>query len=184
MYYVQGGRGWMPPLRFFWVFSWRMKHQHLMFSVAVRSSLARILSQVQWWSVSMVTRYDVISRKWSGHFSVKVQFFSTFFNNKSKSCGLNHAKCLFMCYFSSEEQKVAIFRGFNRFLILSKIQDGGQGGDHCWWRHRPPAAPPPIKYTLKGVSKYCNKSKTLGGGGSINSPCTRVLVWICMCVEG
>ena len=148
VYYAQGGRGWMPPLRFFWVFSWRIKHQHLMFSVAVRSSLARILSQVQWWSVSMVTRYDVISRKWSGHFSVKVQFFSTFFNNKSKSCGLNHAKCLFMCYFSSEAKKVAIFRGFNRFLILSKIQDSGQGGDHCWWRHRPPAAPPPIKYTF------------------------------------
>ena len=33
------------------------------------------------------------------------------------------------------------------FLILGKIQGGGQDGDHCWWRHRPPAAPPPIKYT-------------------------------------
>ena len=28
-----------------------------------------------------------------------------------------------------------------RFLILGKIQDGGQHGDHCWGRHRPPAAP-------------------------------------------
>ena len=58
------------------------------------------------------------------------------------------------------------------FLILGKIQDG----DHCWWRHRPPAAPPPIKYTSscwedqrfstegKIVSKYCNISKTLGSG--------------------
>ena len=27
------------------------------------------------------------------------------------------------------------------FLILGEIQDG----DHCWWRHRPPATPPPIK---------------------------------------
>ena len=33
--------------RFFCVFSQRIKHQHLMFSVAVRSSLAPILSQVQ-----------------------------------------------------------------------------------------------------------------------------------------
>ena len=30
------------------------------------------------------------------------------------------------------------------FLILDKIQDG----DHCWRRHRPPAASPPTKYTL------------------------------------
>ena len=29
------------------------------------------------------------------------------------------------------------------FLIFGKIQDG----NHCWWCHRPPAAPPFIKYT-------------------------------------
>ena len=29
------------------------------------------------------------------------------------------------------------------FLILGIIQDE----DHCWWRDRPPAAPPPIKYS-------------------------------------
>ena len=64
------------------------------------------------------------------------------------------------------------------FLILGKIQDGSQDGQHCWWRHRPQAAPPPMKYTTswweeqrlssksKIVSKYCNLSKTLGG--SIN----------------
>ena len=52
--------------------------QHLMFSVAVRWILARILSEVHWWSVSMVTRYDVISRRWSSHFWVKVHVFSTF----------------------------------------------------------------------------------------------------------
>ena len=56
------------------------------------------------------------------------------------------------------------------FLVLGKIQDG----NHCWWRHKPPAAPPSIKYTFscwenqrlstygKIVSKYCNISKTLG----------------------
>ena len=69
------------------------------------------------------------------------------------------------------------------FLILGKIQDGGQDGDHCWWRHRPPAAPPPIKYTSscredqrlstegKIVSKYYNRGDWLsllyhGGVGS------------------
>ena len=49
------------PWAFFWVFffSQRVKHQHLMFSVHVRLSFARIFSQVQW--------YDVISRRWSSH---------------------------------------------------------------------------------------------------------------------
>ena len=93
----KGEEGWVchrhRPLRFFWVFSQRPKHQHLMFSVAVRSSIhhsfARILSRVQWWSVSMVTGYNVISRRWSSHFWVKVHVFSSFFffSNKSKSSG-------------------------------------------------------------------------------------------------
>ena len=38
-----------------------------------------------------------------------------------------------MCYFSRKAQK-------------NKIQDS----DHCWWRHRPRAAPSPIKYTGGG----------------------------------
>ena len=131
-----------------------------MFSVAVRSSLVRILSQVQWWSVSMVTRYDVISRRWSSHFfKVKVHVLSAFFNKKSPSLAV-----------------------LPWFLILGKIQDSGQDGDHCWRRHRSPAAPPPIKYTSscrndqrlstegKIVSKYCNISKTLGGVSSTPPP--------------
>ena len=79
------------------------------------------------------------------------------------------------------------------FLILCKIQDG----DRCWWRHRPPAAPPPIKYTspcredqrlsteAKIVSKYCNISKTLGRGSNTPPPppCTTV-GWICLYVRG
>ena len=57
------------------------------------------------------------------------------------------------------------------FLSLGEIQDG----DHCWWRHRPPAAPPLIKYSLspredqrlstegKIVSEYSNIPKPLRG---------------------
>ena len=88
---------------------------------------------------------------------------------------------------------------FTWSLILLKIQDGGQDGDHFWWRHRPPAAPPPIKYTSffgedqwlstegKIFSKHCNISKTLGRG-SINPPspppqCITVGVWPCAYVR-
>ena len=35
---------------------------------------------------------------------------------------------------------------FTWFLILGKIKNGSQDGEHVWWRHRPLAASPPIKY--------------------------------------
>ena len=35
---------------------------------------------------------------------------------------------------------------FTCFLILDKFQDGGQDGNHIWWRPRPPVAPPTIKF--------------------------------------
>ena len=60
-------------------FSKRIKRQHLTFSVDVRLSLARILRQVQWWSVSMVTRYDIISSRWSSQFEWKCMFFFQLF---------------------------------------------------------------------------------------------------------
>ena len=74
--------------------------------------------------------------------------------------------------FHVKHKKTPFLAVLTWFLILGKIQDG----DHCWWRHRPPAAPLPIKYTsscwedqrlsTKGkiFSKYCNISKTLRRG--------------------
>ena len=93
-------------------------------------------------------------------------------------------------------KKLPILAVFTWSLILLKIQDGGQDGDHCCCRHTPSAAPPPIKYTSffredqklstdgKIVSKYCNTWKTLGRG-SINPPpppplpCITMGVWLC-----
>ena len=86
----------------------------------------------------------------------------------------------YLCVTLHVKRKKTNSHCFTWFLILDKIQDGGQDGDHLWWRHRPPAAPPPIKYTLscredlllkikgfqlkaKIVSKYCNIQKTQGG---------------------
>ena len=92
----------------------------------------------------MVTRYDVITSRWSSHFWVKMHVFSNSFNNKSKACGWSDAKWLFMCYFTCHAQKIPFFAVLIWFLILGKVGDGGQGGDHYCWRHRAPAAPPPI----------------------------------------
>ena len=54
------------------------------FSGCVCLSLARILRQVQWWSVSIVMRYDVISRRYvvKPFLSENACFLN--FNNKSK----------------------------------------------------------------------------------------------------
>ena len=46
--------------------------------------------------------------------------------------GLNHAKCLFKCYFSFQAQTITISRGFSLISILGKIEDVSQDGDHCW----------------------------------------------------
>ena len=99
----------------------------------------------------------------------------------------------FRVIFHVKHKKLPFLAVLSWFLILGKIQDG----DHCWWRHRPPAAPPPIKYTSscwedqslstegKIVWKYGNISKILRSG-SINQqpPCTTVGVWICVYVRG
>ena len=115
--------------------------------------------------------YDVIRSSWSSHFWVKMHVFSTSFSNKSKACGWNDTKGLFMWYFTCEARKLQFIAALIWFLILDQIQNGGQDGDHCCRCQRPPAAPPPIKYTsscwedqrlsTKGkiVLKYCNISK-------------------------
>ena len=42
-----------------------------------------------------------------------------------------------------KHKKLAIVSVFTTFQFLGKIQDG----DNFWGRHRPPSAPPPIKYS-------------------------------------
>ena len=105
---------------------------------------------------------------------------------KSKNCGWNDTKCLFMCYFTCEAQKLPFNAILTWFLVLGKIQVYGKDDDHCWWRHRPPAAPPSTKGKI--ISKYCNITKNLGRG-PINTPpplppCTTVGVWVYAYVRG
>ena len=73
-----------------------------------------------------------------------------------------------------KRKKLLILAVFTWFLVLDKIQDG----DH-WWRHRPPAAPPPINisHLVENIKGFPLKAKSfrniatfqkLKGGGSIN----------------
>ena len=72
-----------------------------------------------------------------------------------------------MCYFTCEAQKLPFNAILTWFLVLGKIQVYGKDDDHCWWRQRPPAAPPSTKGKI--ISKYCNITKNLGRG-PINTP--------------
>jgi len=54
---------------------------------------------------------------------------------------------LICCKIKQQQQQQQKKNKKKQKKIIGKIQDGGQEGDHCWGLHRPPAAPPPIKYT-------------------------------------
>ena len=93
--------------------------------------------------------------------------FSTSFNNKSNACGKNDAKYLSIyVILHVKHQKVPILAIFTWFLILGKIQDGGQDGDEI----------------LQHI-------KTSGEGFYRSPPpqnpcCTTVSQWICVYVRG
>ena len=128
-------------LRFFWVFfffSRRIKHQHLTFSVAVRSSLVMVSC------VAMVKKYDVISINDQANFKWKYMF-SQLFSTIKVNLEAKIMESAYLCVsFHVKHKKIPLPAVLTWFLIiLGKIQEG----DHCWWRHRPPAAPPPMKYT-------------------------------------
>ena len=142
----------------------------------------------------MVTRYDVISSRWSSHFWVKCMFRQVFSTIKDKLVYQMIQRAYLCVILHVKHKKLPSIAILTWFLILGKIQDG----IHCWWRHRPPAALPTIKYTsscwedqrisTKGeiVSKYRNKSINLGRGSikpSLLPPCNTVGVWICVYVR-
>ena len=124
----------------------------------------------------MVTRYDAMSSRWSSHFWVKMHVFSAFFRIKSKLVDKMMQSNYLCVILDVKRRKLFIFTVFTWFL--DKLQDGG----HVWWRHRPPTAPSPIKYTSsfredqrfstegKIVSKYCNISNPFNHQPSTINP--------------
>ena len=120
------------------------------------------------WSVTMDTRYDVISSRWSSHFWVKMHVFQLLSGTKEKLLD-KIMQSNYLCVVSLvKRKKLLIVTVFTCFLVLEKIQDG----DQIWWRHRPPAVPPRIKYTSS--YRECQKLSTEGkiemGGGELHQP--------------
>ena len=124
----------------------------------------------------MVTRYDVISSRWSSHFWVKVHVFQLFSTLKVKLVD-RMMQSKYLCV----------------ILQVKAQKKCGQDGNLVLRCHRNPAVPPPTKYTSscteyqrlstegKILLKHCNISKTIkegGGGPSTHPPCTTVEVCV------
>ena len=85
-----------------------------------------------------------------------------------KSCKV----LIYVLFFMSSTKKSPFLAVSTWLLVPGKIQDRRQDGDLCWWRHRPPAAPPSIKYTFSCWE--VQRIPPLYHGG----------VWICVYVRG
>ena len=106
----------------------------------------------------MVTRYDVISSRLSSHFWVKMHFFHLLLAINVKLIDEMMPSAYLCVILHAKHQKLLFIAVLNWFLTLGKIKDG----DHCCWCHRPPAAPPPIKYISS-----CWKGQRLSTEGKI-----------------
>ena len=125
--------------------------------------------------------YEIWRSRWSSHFWIKMHVFQLLPTIKVKLV-YEMMESVYLCVILHvKNKKWSFIEALTWFIILGKIKYGGPNRDHCWCRHRPPAAPPPIKCTSscweeqrlstegKIVWKYCNISKT-AGRGSINPP--------------
>ena len=137
----------------------------------------------------MDTRYDVISSRWSSHFWVKMNVFQLLSGIKEKRLDKIMQSNYLCVVLLVKRIKLLIVTVFTCFLFLEKIQDG----DHVWWRHRPPAVPPRIKYTSscrEGQKRSTEGKIEIRGRGSINPNlcpppyCSTVRVWLCVYVRG
>ena len=112
--------------------------------------------------------------------------FSPFFRIKSKLVNKMVQSNYLCVILNVKRRKLFIFTVFTWFLFLDKIQDG----DHVWWRHRPPTAPSPLKYTssfsfpLKAKSFQNIATYQKFRGVPSTPPCTTVGVWLCPYVLG
>ena len=178
------GGGCHPPLRFFFDNKTSAPDVLSSCSFIPRTHFETSVVKISYYGYG--TRYDVISSGWSSHFWVKMLVFSTSFNNLKVKIRDEMMLSAYLCVILYvKHKKLPFLAVLAWFPIVDKIQDN----NHCWWRHRPPAASPPIKYTSscwedqrlstegKIASKYCNISKTLGRGSMNNHPSFLVPQW-------
>ena len=125
------------PMRFFDIFSWTMKLQHLTFSVAVHLSLRpsgafrdKSSDGPLLWLRDMTSYVagDQAILEW------KWWVFLTFFNNKNNLWMKWYKVRIYVLLYMSSTKNNHLSRFYvTYFLILGKIQDGGQDGGGSAW---------------------------------------------------
>ena len=80
----------------------------------------------------MVTEYDVISSSWGSQFWVKIHVFQLLSTIKASLVAKIMQRSYLFVIFRVKHRKLAFLAVSTSFVILGKIQDGGQDGDHCW----------------------------------------------------
>ena len=147
------------------------------------------MRQVWRWSVTMDTRYDVISSRWSCHFWVKMHVFQLLLGIKEKALDkLMQSNCYVLFYLlSAKILSIVTWLFLPNFQFLKKIM---QDGDHVWWRHGPPAMNK-IYFILQRRSKAFHWMQNRNKGRvhqshPLPSPphCKAVRVWLCVYVRG
>ena len=114
----------------------------------------------------MVWRYDVIRSNWQAIFE-RMHVFAPYSSIKVNIVDKMMQSAYLCVILYVTRKKLPFLAALTWFLILGKIQDGGQDGSHCWWRQRPPVASPLLsccedqRLSTEGktVSKLCNTSK-------------------------
>ena len=187
-----GGGGGLPPPLFFGVFFLVDKTSapdvFCSCSFLPRAHFETSLVMVSY------SGYEIWCSRWSSHFRIKMHVFQLLWTIKAQVVD-EMMESVYLCVILRFKHKKWPFIGvLTWFLILGKIQNGGPNGDHCWCRHRSPAAPPPTKYTsscwedqrlsTKGkiVSKYYQKLQGEVPSNSPHSPCATVGVYCMNCV--
>ena len=164
-----------------------IRHRNLKFSIAVRLSLARILRQVWRWSVTMDTRYDVISSRLSSHFWVKMHVFQPLLGIKENALDKMMQSNFLSVVLLVKRKKLLIVTWLflPNFQFLKKCKMATMFGDvtdHQQW----------IKYTssckkVKGFHWMQNRNK---GRVHQSHPLPSrphfkaVRVWLCVYVRG
>ena len=147
--------------------------------------------------------WDMMSQAPGGQaiFEWKWMFFQLLSTIKENLVDKTNEASTYLCdILHVKHKKIPIFTLFTCFLVLGKIQDGGQDGDHVWWCYRSPAAPPPITYIFTSSCREDQRLSTEGKilfeilqhirnsrEGSHHPPppfCTMVWVWLSMYVQG
>ena len=115
------------------------------------------------------------------HFGWKYMFFQLLSAIKVNLVAKIMQNAYLCVIFHVKNKKLPFLEVLTWFLILGKIQDGGQDGDYCWWRHHPYNIPHLVKkiksFPLK-VKSFQNTAtyQKRWGGGSIHTPPPPALV--------